>query len=652
MNPIDTGNSGMSRAAKKRAKKKQKQFSTCTDPSEDITNETSVTAATKKRSIRDHHNETEATISVKQDHGSINNNKRIKSTNQNFATNEDVNTTDVKATSSDIDPTNHISKASIPIETIPTLPPNMSLESIVSVVSLSPNSDDVQPPPPPPLTAKQRGACLLQTMVAPITLKEFYQTYWEKKPLLVRATESNKARFANLLSLKSIKAMTKEYPLYYGQDVNVTKYQKAADGVKRRITLDKLSSDEQTPAVRVDTSELWSHYDAGCTIRLLCPHKHNDTIQAVLSHLETEFQCMVGANAYLTPPQSSQGFAPHYDDIEAFCLQLEGKKRWKVYPPTLELPRTSSEDFTTEDLKDVKPVMDVVLHEGDLLYMPRGWIHQACTLKDDDHTSSSNNNHQHSLHLTISAMQQWAWIDLMEMVIPEAMEAAGASDKSTLLRQGLPRGFLEYMGVMYEETKDDKLPESLKRVTEEDTPENQKKKACLQLQEQFRIEAKKRIQQIAITAMELLDASCDQMAKRFLSERQPPALTIQEKKLTAHGDDTADAKPILPNTRCRLIRPGVARLVIEDDKAVVYHCVDNAREYLGNPLSPMEFEMDDGPAIEQLLTTVEPDWILVNNLFHDTIEDKIAITQALYDEGILAVAQIEEAETMEEDHTE
>ena len=35
---------------------------------------------------------------------------------------------------------------------------------------------------------------------------------------------------------------------------------------------------------------------------------------------------------YLTPP-GTQGFAPHYDDIEAFVIQLEGKKHWKLYNP-------------------------------------------------------------------------------------------------------------------------------------------------------------------------------------------------------------------------------------------------------------------------------------------------------------------------------
>ena len=134
----------------------------------------------------------------------------------------------------------------------------------------------------------------------------------------------------------------------------------------------------------------------------------------------------------------------------------------------------------------------------------------------------------------------------------------------------------------------------------------------------------------------MVDAAADQMAKRFMSERQPPALTQVELEKTVNGGD-GENKDILPNTMCRLARPGIARLVIEEEKAVIYHCLENSREYHGNALSPLEFELDDAAALEQLLTTVEPQWILVNDLFHDTIEDKMAIAAALYDEGLLAI---------------
>jgi lysine-specific demethylase/histidyl-hydroxylase NO66 len=92
---------------------------------------------------------------------------------------------------------------------------------------------------------------------------------------------------------------------------------------------------------------------------------------------------------------------------------------------------------------------------------------------------------------------------------------------------------------------------------------------------------------------------------------------------------------------CRLVRPGIARLVLEDEKAVLYHCADNSRAFHGNPLSPMEFELDDAPALELLLTTVEPHWICVTDLLHGDIEDKMEIAQTLYDEGILSILQSE-----------
>jgi ribosomal protein L16 Arg81 hydroxylase len=334
------------------------------------------------------------------------------------------------------------------------------------------------------LHTEQRAACLFQAIIHPIPLADFYKEYWEKKPLLVRA--KNKRRYEGLLSLESIKETTKEKALYYCRDLNVTKYIKDESGVKRRLTLDKLPQkpEEEETGVAVNSKELWKNYDNGCTIRLLCPQKHEDSVHTLLSTLELELQCMVGANAYLTPPNASQGFAPHYDDIEAFCLQLQGSKRWKVYQPTLKLPRTSSEDFSVEEVEGLTQVMDVTLEEGDLLYMPRGWIHQACTLKD---------NNGHSLHLTVSAMQQWAWADLLDMVMPEALEATSLSETYSSLRQGLPRGFMDYMGAMYEEPSDEKMPDSLKKVAAEDEQAKYRKI----LQEHFRAEAKKRIMKVA-----------------------------------------------------------------------------------------------------------------------------------------------------------
>ena len=67
--------------------------------------------------------------------------------------------------------------------------------------------------------------------------------------------------------------------------------------------------------------------------------------------MEEYFRAVAGNNIYITPP-NSQGFAPHYDDVDAYILQIEGRKRWRVYAgeEEMELAREPSGDFTQEEL--------------------------------------------------------------------------------------------------------------------------------------------------------------------------------------------------------------------------------------------------------------------------------------------------------------
>lgn len=67
------------------------------------------------------------------------------------------------------------------------------------------------------------------------------------------------------------------------------------------------------------------------------------------------------------------------------------------------LPRLSSRNFGQEEIGE--PLFDVVLEPGDMLYFPRGFVHQATTV-----------DNEHSLHITLSAYQKTAWVDLLEKV--------------------------------------------------------------------------------------------------------------------------------------------------------------------------------------------------------------------------------------------
>ncbi|MEO8644857.1 cupin domain-containing protein [Pseudomonas sp.] len=81
-------------------------------------------------------------------------------------------------------------------------------------------------------------------------------------------------------------------------------------------------------------------------------------------------------NGYLAfNPQAA--FGTHWDCHDVFAIQLVGRKRWRIYPPTFELPMPgqTSREFKNECPEE--PVLDTVLEAGDLLYIPRGWWHSA-----------------------------------------------------------------------------------------------------------------------------------------------------------------------------------------------------------------------------------------------------------------------------------
>nr|TKR97698.1 hypothetical protein D5086_0000209930 [Populus alba] len=101
---------------------------------------------------------------------------------------------------------------------------------------------------------------------------------------------------------------------------------------------------------------------------------------------------------YLTPP-NSQGLDRHCDDHCVFVCQLFGTKQWTIYSqPNLQLPRLydpldREQCFVEEN--SLAGYRKFLLREGDILYIPRGFPHEACT-----HDGGSSDLARFSLHVT------------------------------------------------------------------------------------------------------------------------------------------------------------------------------------------------------------------------------------------------------------
>ncbi|KAL8149448.1 uncharacterized protein LOC141708754 [Apium graveolens] len=189
-------------------------------------------------------------------------------------------------------------------------------------------------------------------------------------------------------------------PIIYQQDIRVLK---TDSGRETHFFSEHLGSCfPQAPNVLYfnDILRCEEAFKEGYSIAMRGMEFRFKSIAAVADDLASFFgQPSVGVNMYLTPP-NSQGLACHYDDHCVFVCQLIGIKRWKVFHrPSLQLPRLYDPINKLENEEMVKDgSTQVLLKEGDVLYIPRGVPHEACTVNNDE----SDEIAKFSLHLTLA----------------------------------------------------------------------------------------------------------------------------------------------------------------------------------------------------------------------------------------------------------
>lgn len=90
--------------------------------------------------------------------------------------------------------------------------------------------------------------------------------------------------------------------------------------------------------------------------------------------LERLFHETVQVNLY-TAWRDMQGFDIHWDDHDVLILQVYGRKKWRVYRGGREHPLHRDVEPNTEPPAELH--WDGELRDGDMLYLPRGWWHEA-----------------------------------------------------------------------------------------------------------------------------------------------------------------------------------------------------------------------------------------------------------------------------------
>jgi ribosomal protein L16 Arg81 hydroxylase len=243
-------------------------------------------------------------------------------------------------------------------------------------------------------------------LIAPFSREQFFSEYWEKKPLLLRREDS--AYYTELLSLKILDRVLTTQTLQ-GDTAFIANAQK------------QVSREEFTfPDGVVDVARLFQQFAEGGTIVFNQLHTYVPMLADLCRSLERELSTRFQTNIYLTPTKA-QGFPSHYDSHDVFILQVHGTKHWILYDAPIELP-FRGQPFQRNETKIGAVSAEFDMRPGDMLYMPRGILHDAQTRETE------------TMHITVGVLQT-TWTELLL----EAVAKVATSEVD--FRRSLPPGF-------------------------------------------------------------------------------------------------------------------------------------------------------------------------------------------------------------------
>ena len=227
-------------------------------------------------------------------------------------------------------------------------------------------------------------------LVRPLTAREFLDTRHGQRPVLFRGRS---ARFASLCTWDELNALL-------SSPVCQTRMQLFHDG--KAVPGSLYTTPPFGPGWRagpantgqLDDGRLNVLLRGGASVVLNGIQSFHPPVRPVADALEAALGSYAGINLYASW-MPTRGFATHWDDHDVFILQVTGRKRWQIYGETRRFPL----------VRDAEPnprpgaaVWSGVIDAGDVLYVPRGWWHDARAEGDDGADGVG------SVHLTCSVL--------------------------------------------------------------------------------------------------------------------------------------------------------------------------------------------------------------------------------------------------------
>ena len=243
----------------------------------------------------------------------------------------------------------------------------------------------------------------LPTLIAPVSEEEFRSRYWEREPMIVHRSD----------------------PDYYGELFTLRDFDEAITRSPGYVKVAEATTKKNVSFATATAPQLETILDNmrdGGTLILDGLHRQDLKLAKLCRVLGPEFSHRFQTNLYLTPP-NGKGFTAHWDNHDTFILQVFGSKEWKIEKSRRTFPM-KGEKIGSEGRELKGEVHAFTLKKGDLIYIPRGFVHAAeCGAEP-------------SLHITLG-LGALSYELLLASVVRCAIE------EDLQLREALPLGFMK-----------------------------------------------------------------------------------------------------------------------------------------------------------------------------------------------------------------
>lgn len=135
-----------------------------------------------------------------------------------------------------------------------------------------------------------------------------------------------------------------------------------------------------------DAAYVYAQFAKGTSLRFLNVERYLPRVAGFAAELAAALAGVVNANMYVAPA-GGEGLDRHYDTHDVFVLQCIGSKRWRLYADdyanTWERPIGHVDAFDPKKHPPGQVDRDLELTPGDILYLPRGTMHEVVPLRGD-----------------------------------------------------------------------------------------------------------------------------------------------------------------------------------------------------------------------------------------------------------------------------